>query len=387
MKGRPGAEILRTVLWFTVLASCLDEHSRGAELDAPNQASAPAAQVDSKDESLTAFTDAYDPSLPDLAVWEASLLWCGADRAVQDVTLESEESTLAALNASQRARHHTDQTGIVTVDVMVLYAAEARLLRGQAGVEDTIQLCLACANEALRRSQVPVELRLVHVAEARGCRESGKLSAAISWLTSDPMVQSLRDKYGADLVSLLVSRGDFSGLAACGRSHSVFTGHPVAFAHEIGHNFGCGHERGQPGQCCRDTFSYAYVFTPPDAGGHTYGTIMSYVGSVILNFSNPRVLFHGHPTGLPEGHRDLEGREDSADNARTLADAAPEVAARRASPVTSLEFPRLDETGRTFSFEIAAGPQENLVVEYHFGLRALDAVGSVRGRIGPGQGG
>jgi hypothetical protein len=186
--------------------------------------------------------------------------------------------------------------GLVTLDVMILYTPAALDRCGQGAIEESILYGIACANETLRRSQVPVELRLVHHAEAVGHAESGNTGTELSWLMHDPGVDTLRNEYGADLVSLMISRGNYAGIANCGGSDSVFCGNPVVFTHEIGHNFGCNHDRAQSPACPPNSYAYAHTFKLT-GGGCTFGTIMSYVGSVILNYSNPRVRFRGCATG------------------------------------------------------------------------------------------
>jgi hypothetical protein len=317
-------------------------------------------------EGSSDFIELYDPTAPELAI-QALGLPCGVDFEVagEDPKVESVggESRAAGAIGLMGDSSLEQPAGRTTIDVMILYTPEALARSGQPAMEDTIQYAVACANETMRRSRVPVEVRLVHHAEAVGHLESGFMGQELSWLTHDLGVQQLREEYGADLVSLIVARGQYAGLANCGGSHSVYCGNPVVYAHEIGHNFDCSHDRGQDRVCAVNDYSYAHTFKVPDCGV-TFGTIMSYVGSVILNYSNPSVPFRGCATGLPEGHLDESGSPDSADNARTVAAAAPEIARRKAARVSSLENPGFDETGTRFSFEIVVHTLETHSVEY-----------------------
>lgn len=253
--------------------------------------------------------------------------------------------------------------GRVRVDVMILYTSEALERIGELAMEQSIQYAIACGNETFRRSEVPVELRLVHHALVEGHKESGQTGSELSWLMHDPAVQRLQSEYGADLVSMIVARGQHAGLANCSGCYSVFCGTPMVFTHEIGHNFGCSHDRSRPAVCARNSFSYAHTFQLPN-GSCTFGTIMSYKGSPIMNFSNPRVQFRGCATGVPEGHCDESGKSDSADNARTVTATAPEIAQRALERVSALAAPRFDEKDATFSFEIISHFRESHSVQY-----------------------
>jgi hypothetical protein len=87
-----------------------------------------------------------------------------------------------------------------------------------------------------------------------------------------------------------------------------------AFPHELGHNMGAHHDRGNapsPG-----AYDYSYGYYHP---GQNFGTIMSYPGFFIPHFSNPLVDYNGVPTGIPEGD------SNSADNAKTLNNTASTV--------------------------------------------------------------
>ena len=79
-----------------------------------------------------------------------------------------------------------------------------------------------------------------------------------------------------------------------------------SFAHELGHNMGCDHDRDHASNYHAYPYSYGY-----DVKGK-FGTIMSYDGPKITYFSNPKVTYQGRRTGKPAR------KPDAADNARTI---------------------------------------------------------------------
>jgi uncharacterized delta-60 repeat protein len=124
-------------------------------------------------------------------------------------------------------------------------------------------------------------------------------------------LRALRELHGADLVTLIVERSnDYLGSGtipttlenAPDRAYNVNLrmGLPWGYlmTQEIGHNFGCYHDRDNTG--AKPPFfddSYGYRFV---AEGVPYVTVMGYwPGYYIPHFSNPDVLYHGEATGLP----------------------------------------------------------------------------------------
>jgi hypothetical protein len=139
------------------------------------------------------------------------------------------------------------------------------------------------------------------------------------FITSDGQLASLRDTYKADLVSLLRAYDGVS--SSCGIAwlmtdvSPAFEGNAFSvvevrsaseasppyyyycddrsFAHELGHNMGCHHDRAHAGGGTGAfPFSYGY-----DSAG-VFGTIMSYVGPRITYFSTPFVSYSGIPIGV-----------------------------------------------------------------------------------------
>jgi hypothetical protein len=133
-------------------------------------------------------------------------------------------------------------------------------------------------------------------------------------------VHDLRDNYGADFVSLFVDDGAYCGMGWCSSdASSAFTvvrwdcaADSHSFAHEVGHNQGCAHDRENetPG-CALYSYSYGWRFVGNDA--NEYRTVMAYPpGERIQHFSNPSVSHAGEPTGVSIGD------PNEAHNARTI---------------------------------------------------------------------
>ncbi len=229
----------------------------------------------------------------------------------------------------------TERVAEVTLDVMVVYTAEARVATGgTAAMEALIQLFVAAANTTYANSLVNISLRLVYAGEV-AYNESGSAMTDLNRLTflNDGYleeVHALRDQYGADVVSLLVNDFDYCGIAwlyfGPTRAFSVvdFGCGSATFVHEIGHNMGCAHDHAHANAPGEFTYSYGHRFN--GQSGTQWRTVMSYApGMRIQHFSNPAVAYDGASTGIPEG------QPNPADNARTVNNTSPSMANYRPS--------------------------------------------------------
>jgi len=208
------------------------------------------------------------------------------------------------------------------IDVMVVYTTQARVAGGGADAMNAlVNLFVTTTNTYYDNSLVNAELNLVYAGEVVYV-ESGSGTTDLTRLTNQSdgyldEVHVLRNTYGADLVSLLVNSFDVCGIAwvssTAGSAFSVsdFGCGAPTFAHEVGHNLGCAHDRANSSVPGRFSYSYGHRFN--GLSGSLWRTVMSYSpGTRIPHFSNPNVLYDGVATGLPEGH------PSSADNARTI---------------------------------------------------------------------
>jgi hypothetical protein len=206
------------------------------------------------------------------------------------------------------------------IDAMVVYTTTARVAAGGvAQIEAAIELAIADANAAFARSAIDTTLRLVHSQEV-SYAETGDWEIDGPRLV-DPAdgfldeVHALRDQYGADCVSLWVEElnaggiGYFphpslegigtSGFSMLRRSGAAL----LTFAHEIGHNLWCTHDRPNTADVPFAPYSYGYV----EPGG-AWQTIMAVSPTALIPyFANPEVNWPGPdppnpgPTGLAEG--------------------------------------------------------------------------------------
>lgn len=267
-----------------------------------------------------------------------------ADRpagAAEDSPCPTAISPLAGYNCDDGA----------TVDLMVYYTPAARIgAGGTPQIEGLIDLAVATTNTAFAASLITPRIRVIRKAMI-DYTEAGPAGNLLDLerltLTDDGYLDSVhaeRDQYGADLISLWVQE-----LSAGGMGFSLFALGPEddgrygftvcrqdngpfeTLAHELGHNFGCQHDRQT--NASGGFFNYSYGYREP---GAAWKTIMAYPpGMTILNFSNPDVVYtgpfpHPGPTGVPGDDPNL-----SCNNALTINNTAWTVANFRPSAVAS----------------------------------------------------
>jgi len=255
---------------------------------------------------------------------------------------------MAANDATGAQEANADTT--TTIDLLIAYTATARSeAGGTAAIEALIQLAIDEANDIFANSVVAPRFRLVHSVEV-DYTESGSTSTDLSRLRNDSdgymdNLHTLRDTYGADMVSLL-----FESAVSCGRAYrmvtpgdyfesyafsvvnwSCATGY-YSLAHELGHNLGAHHAIGDSGLTTATAtitdYSYGWRFTG-DSGAQAR-TVMAYSpGTRIPYFSNPDVTYDGVATGI------AIGEANEANNAAVIDGQAALAASWRSQVVPS----------------------------------------------------
>ena len=214
------------------------------------------------------------------------------------------------------------------IDVIILYTTNARILMGGVvNAEAEALLALLDANAAFANSLVTTRLNLVHLDEI-AYSESGNAATDLIRLTNPgdgfiDGIHAFRDSLGADNVSLFVSAIGGCGIAwLMNNVTPAFQGHSfnvveigcaagnLTYAHEVGHNLGCQHNRESAGGVT-GAFPYSFGYWAPDESFRTV-LALSNGSPRVMQFSNPEVTFAGQPTGI------AAGLPDAADNAKTI---------------------------------------------------------------------
>jgi hypothetical protein len=232
------------------------------------------------------------------------------------------------------------------IDVLVVYTDDARA--GQGGttaIQNLIDQAVLETNQSYANSGVDQRVRLVHTEEVTYDEADFDWGTTLGRLTGKTdgyidHVHTLRDTYCADEVVLIVNATagscgigwvmqsvstSFEGHAFTVVSRHCATGN-YSFAHEMGHNMGCAHDRANASVL--GAYDYSFGYQAPD---EAFRTIMAYncPGGCprIDHWSNPDVSYGGQPTGV------VYTAPDSADNRRTLNNTALTVANFRDSGV------------------------------------------------------
>jgi len=233
------------------------------------------------------------------------------------------------------------------IDVLVVWTPAARAAVGSsAAMQSLVALAVANANTAYANSHIAAQLRLVYSAEVSFTETAPDIAGDLGKLATNgdgalDTVQTLRNQYAADVVSL-IGTGYTSGSGACGIGYlmtTVSTGFAssafnvvdqacaagnLSFAHEVGHNEGLHHDPAN----ASGQGAYPYAFGYQDPGG-LFRTVMSYGSSTrIPYFSNPNITYGGKPTGVA----------NAQDNARALNNTAATVASFRTAVAPTCNY-------------------------------------------------
>ncbi len=293
---------------------------------------------------------------------------CGGERhpVIDSATLAAAVARRAraaevGASTSTTSRATADATTIINpqhAEVQVMMAYTQSVLATLSGTVRTAALqsafdaAIAKVNSDLAASLVTARVKLVAIAEtqydenvaASGTVQDAALTALFQG-TDGKMdeLHALRDQSGADLVCLALSRADFgsTGLAFVldtpGNNLNPLFGFSVVqysaiagtslVSHELGHCFGCAHDREHAANRGAYGYSYGYRFLASD--GRQYHDIMSYdPGIGLAFFSNPAMSAPAPtPAGTPGGI--APGSPGETATALTIEQTAFEVATFR----------------------------------------------------------
>ena len=221
-----------------------------------------------------------------------------------------------------------------TIDIMVVYTNALLTRFGSVPlVNARINNLIAQANDSYVRSEVAITLRLVRTESTTYTNANDNL-VALNDITSGAgafsTIAATRNTYGADLVVLL-RPFDYTPQIDCGIAHlggfgqttllsqygysvvsegsdlggSNFLCRDETLVHEVGHNMGLMHDRGEimgsnGGNIFYGATSYGFGYVVPSTNP-TVGDIMSYSERVVSCFSSPAVYRQGPVVGLSGG--------------------------------------------------------------------------------------
>jgi hypothetical protein len=238
----------------------------------------------------------------------------------------------------------------------------------QVAVVNRISRGIADTNLALANSRVSATVRLVYAGEV-SYAESGSINTDLMNLQQGAGslggVSSIRNQYGADIVSLWVGPGssdeagrafqpDYSTVNQPSEGFNVvqakYAVDNFVFAHELGHNLGAGHDRSDPAP---RSIPYAYGKTFY-LGNYHVGDMMSDGGVERAGYySNPSVSFRGVATGNPDDSA------QPADNARVMnafagivANYRPSVVSDVSSPAAALDEVTVNSSSHTLTVKV-----------------------------------
>ena len=230
-------------------------------------------------------------------------------------------------------------------ELLVLYTPAARRRYGQATLESMVHNAVEAANQAYRNSGVAIHLGLAGLQDVP-YEESGDMKSALRDLHGRKdgrldEVHALRDRVGADVVTLLAEESDSCGIAWSMRGEGA-AGASTAFnvvnagclsnqslAHEVGHNQGNMHDRESTTNTGAFAFSYGYRRCTQDA--HGFRTVMAYACqgvARVARFSSPGLSHHGQPMGVAYE----TDPDNAADNVRSMNATADTVQDFRSAP-------------------------------------------------------
>ena len=239
-------------------------------------------------------------------------------------------SLMSIVPQNMRSRSLYDDSG-GNIDIVVVWTRDAECRHfglptdctpnrlTYIGMQNLVKLAVEETNTAYDLSGVDTKLLVVHGYRHPTLDE--KTYSQFGNILTDlkngkiPGVFESRERYGGDLVSLIINDPNYCGVGYVGPSkawmYSVVswncaTGY-FSFAHEVGHNLGLEHDRGSA-RACDDLADYNYGYRDPQARFRSilaYGCVKGQCDNNpaggfctrVQRFSNPNTGFNGEPIG------------------------------------------------------------------------------------------
>ena len=225
------------------------------------------------------------------------------------------------------------------IDVLIVYTAEAETQAGgPSGMQALINQAFSMANSSYSESQIPLTIIKAGTYKVNYTPSTTDMGVDLARITGKndgymDDIHAQRDLVKADMVCLL--RGNYTSLH-CGIGYAMTEAYlgpgfeqycfsvcantcitNQTFAHELGHNMGCMHDRINAGEYGAYPYSYGWRWNGTSPSATQYRTIMAYLpGFRTSYFSNPNITFDGAPTGVA----------GMVDNALSITNTAPIVA-------------------------------------------------------------
>jgi len=262
-------------------------------------------------------------------VLEPCIAFPGCHVLKEKADLEDDEDTVLEVPAVRRSNRFfsnrnpedlrqqgiDDDTTIVTFTVKYYYTLDfAETFEDNKQIDNFFFQLTAMTNQGYIDSKIPVRIES-HCIEATKLREVDN---------ADKMLETFREmkespaalRGSADVAALFVKKLDNCGLAYLDswrngwtinvQKKSCVDESNFTFGHELGHNFGCSHDR-FASKSAKYPYAYGHFIGPTnDAWWKGYRSSMAYrkAGHYhrINYFSNPDVMYKGYPTGTEENN-------------------------------------------------------------------------------------
>lgn len=277
---------------------------------------------------------------------------------VEETTATSTTKSRKLLGASGDAFPIATQKSVVDILVAFDQGAVARSATlGYETIEDFADYAVGKMNTVLANSQLDDQFcyRLVGVIEIDGSWSTINNELLLSMRAREgafAKLSQLRDKFGADTITLLINRtsGNTSGI---GFEYSGNAGKTIEYfnnmdyscnvcdintvhsrytmSHETGHNMGCGHSNRQVGNAGPGRYSDSCGYHFTDVNSVHRATIMAYTYTNEEgdnNYYNP-IPYFSTPEISPEEYGCALGKEEVNNNRGTLLQTHADIAGLR----------------------------------------------------------